>query len=81
MAVAVYDQINIRSGPSTSYASVGSLALGQSCPIIGRDTSTGWWLIRCANGVTGWVSPDVVVVVTVKCAILYGRRQCDCGAA
>ncbi len=63
MVVAAYDQINIRSGPSTSYASVGSLALGQSCPIIGRDTSTGWWLISCASGITGWVSPDVVTVV------------------
>lgn len=63
MAVSAYDQVNIRSGPSTSYAVVGSLSLGQSCPIIGRDTSTGWWLIRCSNGVTGWVSPDVVTVV------------------
>jgi uncharacterized protein YraI len=63
MAVAAYDQVNIRSGPSTAYAVVGSLVLGQSCPIIGRDTSTGWWLIACANGVTGWVSPDVVTVV------------------
>lgn len=36
MAVAAYDQINIRSGPSTSYVSVGSLALGQSCPKFGH---------------------------------------------
>jgi uncharacterized protein YraI len=63
MAVAAYDQINIRSGPSTAFVTVGNLALNQSCPIIGRDTSTGWWLIRCQNGVTGWVSPDVVTVV------------------
>jgi len=63
MAVSAYDQVNIRSGPSTAYAAVGSLTLGQSCPIIGRDTATGWWLIRCPNGITGWVSPDVVTVV------------------
>ena len=63
MAVASFDAVNIRSGPSTAFAVVGSLTLGQSCPIIGRDTSTGWWLIQCASGVTGWVSPDVVVVV------------------
>ena len=38
LAVAAYDQINIRSGPSTAFVTVGNLALNQSCPKLGRTT-------------------------------------------
>ena len=62
-AVSKYDMVNVRSGPSTNYPVVGTLSYGQSCPITGRDTTTGWWLISCSTGVTGWVSYDVVTVV------------------
>ena len=63
IAVAKADSVNIRSGPSTGYPVVGSLAYGQSCPVIGRDTISGWWLLQCPNGVTGWVSPDLVNII------------------
>lgn len=63
VAVAKFDGINLRSGPSTAYLPVGSLAYGQNCPVIGRDTFSGWWLVQCPSGVTGWISPDVVNVV------------------
>lgn len=62
-AVAKFDNVNIRSGPSTNYPSVGVLGYGQSCPVIGRDITTGWWLLQCPNGVSGWASYDVVTVV------------------
>ena len=63
IAVAKVDSVNIRSGPNTGYPMVGSLAYGQSCPVIGRDTISGWWLLQCPNGVTGWVSPDLVNII------------------
>ena len=63
IAVAKFDAVNVRSGPATSYPVVGTLAYGQSCPVIGRDTFSGWWLLQCPSGVTGWVSPDLVNIV------------------
>jgi len=63
LAVSKYESVNVRSGPSTNYPLVGTLIYGETCPILGRDTTTGWWLISCASGVTGWVSYDVVNVV------------------
>lgn len=63
IAVARLDGVNVRSGPSTMYPVVGVLAYGQNCPVIGRDTFSGWWLLQCPNGVTGWVSPDLVNIV------------------
>lgn len=62
-AVAKYDQVNVRSGPSTAYGLMGTLTYGQTCPVLGRDTVTGWWLIQCSNGVTGWVSYDLVNII------------------
>ena len=59
----MYDTVNIRTGPSTNYPVTGSLLYGESCPVIGRDTATGWWMIRCPGGNQGWVSYDVVNVV------------------
>ncbi|HQY90639.1 PA14 domain-containing protein [Caldilinea sp.] len=63
VGVAKFDAVNVRSGPSTAYPVVGALAYGQSCPVIGRDTFSGWWLFQCPGGVTGWVSPDLVNIV------------------
>lgn len=63
VAVAKFDNINIRSGPSTYYPVVGTLGYSQSCTVTGRDISTGWWLLQCPIGVSGWVSYDVVTVI------------------
>lgn len=62
-AVAKFDNVNVRSGPSTNYPSVGTLGYGQSCSVTGRDITTGWWLLQCPNGVNGWASYDVVTVI------------------
>jgi uncharacterized protein YraI len=63
VAVAKFDAVNIRSGPSTGFPVVGTLSFGQSCPVIGRDTFSGWWLLQCPGNLTGWVSPDLVNIV------------------
>jgi hypothetical protein len=63
VGVAKVDAVNVRSGPSTGFPVVGVLAFGQSCPVIGRDTLSGWWLVQCPAGLIGWVSMDLVNIV------------------
>jgi hypothetical protein len=62
-AVAKFDNVSIRTGPSTYYPTAGVLGYGQSCTVTGRDIATGWWLVQCPDGVGGWVSYDVVTVI------------------
>jgi uncharacterized protein YraI len=50
-------QINVRSGPSVSYSSVGILNRGEKIQIIGKDQSGGWYVIAYPSGPQGhgWV--------------------------
>ncbi|MBK8023431.1 MAG: SH3 domain-containing protein [Chloroflexi bacterium] len=60
-ATPINVNVNVRSGDSVNYPTVGSLVTGQSADIIGQSSrGTGWWYIRLPNGRLGWVSPDVV---------------------
>lgn len=63
IGVARVDAVNVRSGPGTGFPVVGVLSFGQSCPIIGRDTFSGWWLMQCPGNLTGWVSPELLNIV------------------
>ncbi len=63
LAVAKFDNAIIRSGPSTIYPVVGLLPFGKSCPLSGRDNASGWWLVRCSDVLTGWISFEVVTIV------------------
>ncbi len=63
VAIPKYDSVNIRTGPSTNFPVVGTMQLAEACPILGRDTSTGWWLVACSSAPAGWVSYEVVSVV------------------
>ncbi len=49
--------VNLRSGPGTQYAIVGSLASGQSYPVIGQFS--GWFEVSLSNAQSGWVSAAV----------------------
>ena len=46
--------LNIRKGPSTSNAKVGSASKGQIVNILGKSGT--WTKIKTSSGVTGWVS-------------------------
>jgi hypothetical protein len=63
VAVARVDSVNVRSGPGTGFPVVSALSFGQSCPVIGRDTFSGWWLLQCPANLIGWVSLDLVNIV------------------
>jgi N-acetylmuramoyl-L-alanine amidase len=53
------DSLRVRSGPGTSYASIGSLRQGQSVAVL--ETKGSWVKIRHAS-MEGWVSKDYLNV-------------------
>ncbi len=46
--------INVRSGPGTTFPTLGRLTQGQSFPITGKSEDGTWWQFDY-NGKTGWV--------------------------
>jgi uncharacterized protein YraI len=47
--------MNIRGGPSTSGAILGTLPGGATADVVARNASSTWWRISY-NGIVGWVS-------------------------
>jgi uncharacterized protein YgiM (DUF1202 family) len=47
--------LNIRSGPNSTFPSLGSVYAGTRMPIIGQSTDHGWWQVESPYG-NGWVS-------------------------
>ena len=50
--------LNVRSGPSTSYSATASLRPGQVVVLISQ--SNGWYKVKLYNGTTGWVSSSYI---------------------
>jgi hypothetical protein len=62
---------NVRSGPSTAYDTVGSLMLGQTATIVGRNDAYTWWYIAYP-GVSGgyaWIAGSVVTSACVPSVV------------
>jgi hypothetical protein len=55
--------INVRTAPDVNAPPVGQLEGGQRCPIIQGSADGQWWQVRCADGLTGWVSAQLVDVM------------------
>jgi hypothetical protein len=56
--------LNVRSGPGSSYPTVGLLQNGQTAAITGLSYDRGWWQINFANGF-GWVSAQYVTAQNI----------------
>jgi TolB protein len=54
--------LNVRSGPGTAYAVIGSVALGDTLQVTGRDEAGAWLQVRTPAGATGWVSAPLVTL-------------------
>ena len=54
LAMVTADALNVRSGPSTSYAKITFVYKGQSVEII--ESSNGWHKIKTSDGQIGWAS-------------------------
>ena len=50
--------VNLRSGPGTSYDTIGSLGTDENVTVIGEDG--GWLNVIISNGSEGWVSGNYV---------------------
>jgi hypothetical protein len=63
--VEIFQDVNVRAGPSTYYDQVGVLIPGQTSAIIGRNPEGTWFEIEYVGGPNGigWVFKDLVRVV------------------
>lgn len=54
--------VNVRSGPSTAFASLGVAPFGAELELIGRSVDGAWWVTPIANAPNGrgWVSAGFV---------------------
>ncbi|MDD4752629.1 MAG: SH3 domain-containing protein, partial [Desulfitobacteriaceae bacterium] len=48
------DQVNVRSGPDTSFSKISSLEKGTRLPLLLHEK--GWYQVKLASGNTGWVA-------------------------
>jgi uncharacterized protein YgiM (DUF1202 family) len=61
MAVVITGSLHIRSGPNSTFPSLGAVNAGTRMPIIGQSKDRGWWLVESPFG-NGWVSKLYVLV-------------------
>lgn len=61
--VTVSTNTNCRTGPSVQYDNIGSLLIGQTGIVVGKNTPTGYWIIN-NPGKTGtcWLYPQYATV-------------------
>lgn len=57
-------RVNVRAGPSTSYAAIGSLAPASGVQIIGANNEEDWYQVRLDEGDEGWVSAALLRLET-----------------
>ena len=60
--------VNVRGGPGTNYPAFGSLFAGTALNVVGRNSTSTWYVVDY-NGRQGWVA-NSVVNVTGPCASL-----------
>jgi uncharacterized repeat protein (TIGR01451 family) len=60
-ALVTVDQLNVREGPGTSFALIGSFIAGDRLTVVSRSEDGAWWYICCLpNNIPGWVSSQLV---------------------
>jgi hypothetical protein len=50
--------LNVRSGPGTSYDSIGGVGIEENVTVV--DEEGGWLKVRLSDGTEGWVSSNFV---------------------
>ncbi|CAN5841886.1 hypothetical protein BH10CHL1_BH10CHL1_13910 [soil metagenome] len=57
------EAVNIRSGPATSFALIGTAAKGQTFQIVAKNPAGDWWQVCCINEQPGWIFGELSSVV------------------
>lgn len=60
--VICYANLNVRSGPSTSYSIKTKLVYKQVVKLVNK--SNGWYKVSLTNGITGWVKDDYIKITS-----------------
>lgn len=61
--VTVSVNTNCRTGPSVQYDNIDSLLIGQTAELVGKNSQTGYWIIKRLNGSgTCWLFPQYATV-------------------
>jgi uncharacterized repeat protein (TIGR01451 family) len=55
-AVVTAAQLNLRSGPGTTFGTITVLAKGDSLDVIGQSENCAWLQVRASGGIEGWVA-------------------------
>lgn len=56
MAQIVVHSVNVRTGPSSDYDSIGYLLEGDAVPVIGIDSTETWYEVLLPSNETAWVA-------------------------
>jgi len=59
MAIVQAKALNVRSGPGTTYSTLGRLQADESVEVVGRNAPGTWWQIKFGTAY-GWVSASYV---------------------
>ncbi|MDQ3249747.1 MAG: SH3 domain-containing protein [Chloroflexota bacterium] len=60
--IVVGDAVNIRSGPATTFALLGTATGGQSFQLVAKNTQGDWWQVCCLNEQPGWIYAELARV-------------------
>jgi hypothetical protein len=65
--------VNCRYGPGTEWVTTGSLLVGQTAPIKGRNDDSSWWYVVTPNdpGTPCWVAASVTLTAGNLSGLLY----------
>ena len=55
-------QVNVRSGPGTAFAIIGTVQQGDRFDIGGRNVAGDWLELCCVNGQRGWIYAQLLTV-------------------
>ena len=60
--VVIAERLNVRQGPGTNFAPIGTVLNGQTVNVLNRNATGDWWHICCINGTQtdGWVSAKFI---------------------
>ena len=67
LAIVNTGALHVRSGPNSTFSSLGSVYAGAKLSIIGQSPDRGWWLVHSAYG-DGWISKAFRIPLAIRAA-------------